>query len=335
MDSHRKLARVLALFGVACLLAACGSPSPTPAPSQVAEPANGPPVTATPVGVVVAVGGRPEGIAVDAATGVVAVGLRSPSAIVVLDRGGHVLRRIAIPGAPRHLRFQASSGLLLVPAESANAVVLVDVTKGVVQSTVPVGRQPHDVVAAGERIFVSDEQANDISVIVSARLDRTLPAPTQPGGVAATAGTFAVLGVRSHTLEAFDAQSFATLGTAPAGTAPTHVVADNEGHLYVADTGGEAVLVYAVAPALSQIARLSVPGKPYGLALDPVRHRLWVTLTATNTLEEFDISGGQPKRLATFPSVRQPNSVAVDEKSGMVFVTGTADGVVQIVTPSM
>ena len=81
------------------------------------------------------------------------------------------------------------------------------------------------------------------------------------------------------------------------------------------------------------MARLgSVPaeGTPYGAAVDPARHRLWVTLTARNQLLEYDLSGALPRRQASFPTVRQPNSVAVDPATGRVFVTGTAAGEVQL-----
>jgi hypothetical protein len=55
-----------------------------------------------------------------------------------------------------------------------------------------------------------------------------------------------------------------------------------------------------------------------------------VTETATNRLAEYDVSGVAPRLVATFPTVRQPDSVAVSPRTGRVYVTGTADGELQI-----
>jgi sugar lactone lactonase YvrE len=46
----------------------------------------------------------------------------------------------------------------------------------------------------------------------------------------------------------------------------------------------------------------------------------------------FDNSGPEPRPVADFASVRQPNSIAVDPETGTVYVAGTADGVLQVVT---
>jgi DNA-binding beta-propeller fold protein YncE len=37
--------------------------------------------------------------------------------------------------------------------------------------------------------------------------------------------------------------------------------------------------------------------------------------------------------VARFPTVRQPNTVAVDPTTGRLFVTGTVDGTVEIIDP--
>jgi DNA-binding beta-propeller fold protein YncE len=39
------------------------------------------------------------------------------------------------------------------------------------------------------------------------------------------------------------------------------------------------------------------------------------------------------RELARYPTVRQPNTVAVDSASGRVYVTGGADGELQILDP--
>jgi len=316
----------------ACLLvlvtAACGASGP--AGGAVGEPAVAPVPSQPPAGRVVGVGHGPEGVAVDPTTGVVAVALRSPAAIAVLDPTGQVVRTVDLPGPARHLRFAAQPGLLEVPLERDELLATIDVRAGAVLGTVRVQRQPHDVVAASGRTFVSNEFSDTIAVVESGRVLRELPAPAQPGGVAAAGTAVGVVGVRSHVLEAYDAYSLHALGRAPAGAGPTHLAGDGRGRLYVVDTLGGAVLVFRARPSPVQVATASAPGRPYGIAVDSQRRRVWVTETATNRLAEYDVMGMAPRLVATYPTVRQPNSVAVDGRTGVVYVTGTARGELQI-----
>jgi DNA-binding beta-propeller fold protein YncE len=314
--------------GLLLLLAgACGG-SGTP-PSVVGEPAVAPPVVEAPAGQIVPVGHAPEGVAVDPSTGLVAVALRAPDAVAVLDPDGRPVRRVDLPAPARHLRFADQPGVLLAPLERAGALAAIDVRDGSILDRVGLQRQPHDVVAVSGRAFVSNEFSDTLAVVEDGRVVRALAAPAQPGGVAGAGTSVGVLGVRSHQLEVYDAGSLRALGSAPAGAGPTHV--DGAGNrLYVVDTRGGAVLVFQARPRPALVGRATAGGRPYGVALDPARQRLWVTETATNRLVEYDVSGAAPRLVATFPTVRQPNGVAVDGRTGRVYVTGTAGGELQV-----
>ena len=75
------------------------------------------------------------------------------------------------------------------------------------------------------------------------------------------------------------------------------------------------------------MARVDAAGKPYGLAYDAAHRRLYVTLTAANLLRVVDVSdAASPRILGDVPTVQQPNSVAVDPRSGGLLVTGSAPG---------
>jgi len=94
-----------------------------------------------------------------------------------------------------------------------------------------------------------------------------------------------------------------------------------------ADTDGGAVFVEHIDPQLAQIAKIDAPGKPYGLAYDAAHRRLYVTLTASNLMRLIDISDAtKPRILGDVPTVQQPNSIAVDPRSGNVLVTGSDPG---------
>jgi DNA-binding beta-propeller fold protein YncE len=64
-----------------------------------------------------------------------------------------------------------------------------------------------------------------------------------------------------------------------------------------------------------------------------VRDRLWVTLTALNEVIGLNLSPSQPVLASPLPTVRQPNTVAVDPTAGRLYVTGTAEGIVEIIEP--
>jgi DNA-binding beta-propeller fold protein YncE len=61
---------------------------------------------------------------------------------------------------------------------------------------------------------------------------------------------------------------------------------------------------------------------------------VYVTLTATSRLESFRISGSSLVPDQTWPTVRQPNSVAVDEATGRVFVAGRTDSQLELIDPA-
>ena len=60
-------------------------------------------------------------------------------------------------------------------------------------------------------------------------------------------------------------------------------------------------------------------------------------MTATNQMQVVDLAdAAAPRIIGVVPTVQQPNSVAVDPRSGAVLVTGsTPDGTLQIVTPDL
>jgi DNA-binding beta-propeller fold protein YncE len=188
-------------------------------------------------------------------------------------------------------------------------------------SYLPPAAGPADSPALGARPAGHVVRSGDVSAPAAA--DALVA--TVDGGRAV-----AVLSPRQRVLDVLDAVTRRRIGRAPAGVGPTHVVAGPGHLLYVVDTAGDGLLVFALRPRLRVTRRLPVLGSPYGVATDPVAGRLWVTTTRTNRLVEI-ADGPRPHRLDTLPAVRQPDAVAVDPIRHRVYVTGRADGVVQIV----
>jgi DNA-binding beta-propeller fold protein YncE len=333
--TRRGRARVpVSMIAVALLAAGCASGHRRLA--AVPEPATAPAVRAHPPGLLLSVGGQPEGIAVDHTTATVAVAVRDPAAIVLIRlRSLAVERRIPLDGAARHIALASAGGPLLVPAESTDRLYQLSLPHGRVLTQTTVGRQPHDAADAGGRVFVRDEFSDTVSVVAHDALVQTLAAPTQPGGLAATpdGSTVVVVGVRARRIAAYRADG-QTLASLPAGVGPTHVVAGSHGQFYVADTQGDAVLVFASSgETIHQVSRIRVGGAPYGLATDTQHDRLYVTTTASNQLLSFRIDGPRLIPDRRWPTPRQPNSVAADPATGRVYVAGAADGVIQVLAP--
>jgi DNA-binding beta-propeller fold protein YncE len=112
-----------------------------------------------------------------------------------------------------------------------------------------------------------------------------------------------------------------------AGQGATNAVTDRFGRVLVTDTRGGALLAFSVDPLLLR-QNYPVAGAPYGIAYDRERDIAWVTLTRTNEVVGYDVAGEQPKEMYRFPTVSQPNTVAVDPSSGRVIVaSGTGDGI--------
>jgi DNA-binding beta-propeller fold protein YncE len=139
----------------------------------------------------------------------------------------------------------------------------------------------------------------------------------------------AVLDPRARVLELRDPRTNARLAQAPAGVGPARVVAQAD-RLYVTDTRGDGLLVYATRPRLALVRRVFLAGGPYGLAVDPVRHRLWVTLTARNEVVSLP-ANGRPRPLVRLPTLRRPDAVAVDSATGAVAVGGSDARVAQVI----
>ena len=327
---------------IVLLLTACAQQPPTIAPSSArtapAEPAIAPLLADRPVGEVIQVGNAPEGIVV-AASGIAAVAVRRPDGIVILDAAtGAVRRSVSTTGAARHLSLATPDGPVLAPLEGSNQLLALTFPDAVIAWSVKdVGRQPHDAVMTSDRtVVVTNEAGGGVVFVRDGAVVASLPAgPVQPGGVAAVGRYAAVADVQGNGVWVYDGPTRMQVAQGPVGVKLTHAVGLSDDLAAFADTDGGAVYVERISPQLSQVAKVDAPNKPYGLAYDALRRRLFITLTASNLLRVVDMSDpARPRTAGDLPTVRQPNSVAVDPRSGAVLVTGSdggRDGAVQIV----
>jgi DNA-binding beta-propeller fold protein YncE len=313
---------------VTVLLLAVSACSSSPKPGA-AEPATAPPLAVRAAGTATRVGDGAEGLAYDPTTGLLAVAVRRPDRLLLLDGATMAVRRtVALPGSVRHLQLAAPGGPVLVPIESANEIGEVSLPSGSLRTT-RVEKQPHDAAAASNDVVVGNEFGRSLSFVRNGKVIKTVRDVRQPGGVIADGGTVAVIDVARFTLGTYDVATMTRTARVAAGRGPTHGVLVSGNRLVVADTRGDAVLVFSVDP-LRQISRLHLSGTPYGMAVDG--NTVWVTLTARNQVVAFDVSGTTPREIARYDTVRQPNTVAVAPGSHTLWITGTASGTVERIT---
>ena len=338
------LGRAVAVLGLVVLVAGCGQrgelPSPpTPPPAvplrDAPEPAVSPPAALRLPGTVVTVGGAPEGIAITDA-GTVAVNVRDP------DRpdGGLLIFPISAPtsastttpvdlgATARHLTLAGPAGPALVAEESDDEFLRVALPGGQVLASVRVGHQPHEAIAINPTTyFVFDELANTIHIVIDDRVSRVVAAPLQPGGGALSSDHRHVVavGVRGWRIAEYST-SGDLVGSANCGAGPTHVITGDDGLFWVNDTGGGSILGFRLTDhGPQQVATIPVGAgsKPYGIAYDTHRHTLWVTLTGRNQLLGLTLHDTTIIHRTTYDTVAQPNTVAVDQTTGQLVVTGS------------
>lgn len=341
MTRSRLTARVVtAALVVAALTTGCGdggsdgaSRSTTTEPLGAAEPAKAPAPNVAPAGTVTDLDPQPEGMVYDPVTDILAVAVRNPTELVLI-RGatGEEVRRVDLPGHVRHLQLAEPGGPVLVPAEDSNMFLSVALPDGEVTAT-RVGDYPHDATRARSgRVLVADELGGTLSVVEDGEVVHRFDDRRQPGGLAAVGDRVGVVDVGDFTLSLYDVDGEERVGTVAAGAGPTHVVAASGERLVVADTRGDAVLIFGTRP-LARAARLPLEGTPYGITYDARRDVVWITLTARNELVGLDVSGATPREVRRIPTVRQPNSVAVDPGSGRLWVVSRKTGQLQTIDP--
>lgn len=257
--------------------------------------------------------------------------------LVLLDGDG-VTVRIQDPtggAAERSLTLPARTSALVagpagqVLAAAGHTVLHVDVAAATVHATAVDGQ----VRAVAQR-----PDGTEAAVLADGRLlilaadGRVLHTVEGMSGdeIAAPGTAVAVLDRARTTLTQADI-AHARAGLAlRTGQGATNLVTDHFGRILVTDTTGGALLVYTADPlAMHQMFPLG--SAPYALAYDQRSETVWVTLTGSNQIAGFDLSTGIPVEVGRYPTVRQPNAVTVDSRTGELFVgSATGDGLQRI-----
>ncbi|MCU1690533.1 MAG: hypothetical protein JWN20_2461 [Jatrophihabitantaceae bacterium] len=268
----------------------------------------------------------------DSVTGVLAIAVRDPDRILLINPVTGAQTAVGMPGHARHLQLAGPGGPLLVPVEDADVLIRVALPSGATKTT-SVGTQPHDAAGVdGGRVVVGDEFSKQISILdAQGKVERTVNDLVQPGGIVGAGPTVAVVDVGGFTLSTYDVATGNRTGRVPAGAGPTHGVLTTDRHVVIADTRGNAVMIYTLDP-LALLTKYPIAGNPYGLAYDAQTNTVWMTLTERNELVGLNLDASTPVEIARYSTVEQPNSVAVFPGTSTIWVGGTRDGVLETIT---
>lgn len=335
----RRLATArLVAIPLACALAATACSSSTNQKDDLqivqnpvaAVPATSPAVAAKPAGSVVATPGNVSSVATVGST--LAVGLQAPPSVQLYDLGALASppKPIPLPGPPE--RITPSAGGLLVSVPGSGKVAEIALPTGSVTELAVPGN-PSAATTVGDQTLVSVRDRKEIAVLDGGKVARTISGSLYSADDVLTAGDKTVVLDRLRTaLFSVDVQGGKVGEGLRAGEGVANAVTDSFGRVLVTDVKAGALIAFSTDPLLMR-QRYPVPGGAYGIAYDAKKSLAWVTLTGLNQVVGYDVRGGEPVEKYRFPTVRQPNSVAVEEATSRVVVGSAAGEGIQVIAP--
>ncbi|MEC3917386.1 hypothetical protein [Nocardia sp. CDC160] len=315
----------LAGAAVVTLLAGCSDQESNSdnATREPATPAAAPVPAATPAGQVSP--SAPISLLLDEpATGVLAAVVDSGTTLQLVDNG--VTRPVPLPGKAAALAAGRPGEILVaVP----NAIVRVDAATGAT-SQIKVDGDVHAVALRPDGSLVAGLAGGKVLLLdAEGAVRHTISGLSSADALTAGPDGVVVLDRRQTAIAALDGDSKLGLSLR-AGDGATTMIGDHFGRSLVTDTAGGELLVYTADPLVLH-QRFPVGSAPYALAYDQRSETVWVTLTASNEVVGYDLSTGIPVEVGRYPTVRQPNSVTVDNRTGDMFVgSATGDGLQRI-----
>ncbi|WP_253865058.1 YncE family protein [Prauserella halophila] len=296
-----------------------------------AAAASSPATTEKPTGRVVPADG--DVTAVAAADGTLAAALTGQDAVQLYDLGrlGAEPRTVSLPGEVTSLR--AIDGDIVATMPDAGAFARIDAAVAEAD-VVELDGAPTGVAAHGDRTLVALRDAKAVQVLdADDRPLRTIRGELYSADDVLVGDGDALVLDRLRTAAFSVDVTDATIGEGlRAGQGAAQATTDEYGRVLVTDARNGALLAFDTEPLLLR-QRHPVDGGAYGIAYDSRRHLAWVTLTERNEVVGYDVRGGQPEEKFRLPTVRQPDSVTVDERTSQVVIGSAAGEGIQVITP--
>ncbi|MEQ0559601.1 hypothetical protein ABJI51_11005 [Amycolatopsis sp. NEAU-NG30] len=298
---------------------------------QAARPAVSPAVSVKPAGQVLP-GGAVSAVAVDEKTSTLVVAVSQPPSLRLYDLNALASAPVNMPLYAPAEKLTATPGRVEIAEPGAGVVQELSLPERKLTET-KTGGKPASSVAVGADRLVAMGEAKDIRVLPASGPARTIAGQLYSADDVVDTGSGVVVLDRLRTaVFSVDVAGGKIDEGLRAGDGAANAVADSYGRVLVTDARAGALLAFSAGPLILR-QRYPVPGGPYGIAYDAARSLAWVTLTERNEVVGFDVRGGEPVEKFRFPTVRQPDSVGVDEKSGRVIVGSAAGEGTQVIQP--
>ncbi|NNH69134.1 hypothetical protein HLB23_04485 [Nocardia uniformis] len=319
----------LAAVAAVTLLAGCSSQDdvsrkPTREP---ATPAAAPTLAATPAGEV-SPSTPISALLVEPRSGVLAVLSADGKSLRLIDRGvtPAAERTVALPAAAAMLA-PGEPGEILLPAP--RRVLRVDAASGTVDEIAVDGDARAVALRPEGGLAVGTADGRVLTLAADGTVDRTVTGLVSVDAVVAAGDDLLALDRRQTIVTELDLGDNRPGLTLRTGDGATNMIGDHFGRVLVTDTAGNELLVYTADPLVLH-QRFPVGSSPYALAYDERSDTVWVTLTGTNEVVGYDVSTGIPVEVGRFPTVRQPDTVTIDNRGDMFVGSATGDGLQRI-----
>ncbi|WP_410670227.1 YncE family protein [Amycolatopsis sp. cmx-4-68] len=296
-----------------------------------AQPAVSPAVTVPPAGQVLP-GGAVSAVAVDAKTSTLVVAVSQPPSLRLYDLNALASPPVNMPLYGTVSRLSVTPGRVEIAEPNPGVVQQLSLPDRTLTETKTGGKPVSSIVFGADRL-VAMGAAKDIQVLPAAGPARTIGGQLYSADDVVDTGDGVVVLDRLRTaVFSVDVAGGKVGEGLRAGDGAANAVADSYGRVLVTDARAGALLAFSAGPLLLR-QRFPVPGGVYGIAYDAKRSLAWVTLTGRNEVVGFDVRGGEPVEKYRFPTVRQPDSVGVDEQTGRVLVGSAAGEGTQVIQP--
>ncbi len=313
----------------ACTSDATDAPPPTIAP---AEAAVSPPTNKPPAGVVRPIAGHAKSVLFDPATASLVVlgpDKAGPAVVTVLPAKG-LGRAVSLPAAATAMTGDNSGHAY---ASTRGGYFVVDIAQGRVNRVPVEGQDGTEFTAiarrADGRLVLGSADGAVYTLSSDTAVGAELKIFARVDALVAQGNTAVVLDRGQTSVTTVDASGSKAEHALRAGEGATTLAVDPAGRVLVADTRGDALLVFGTDPLMLR-QRYPVRDAPYGLAGST--RLTWVSQTTTNMVIGYDLATGIPVEKVRYPTVQQPNSLAYDEASGTLYVVSGSGAGVQVIT---
>ncbi|MGC5025832.1 YncE family protein [Tsukamurella sp. DT100] len=324
--------RIAALTVVAAVaLTGCSTtPAREDRPTIVpAQPAVAPEPATAPAGVV-APAAAGEGLAFDAKNRRLAAISGTEIVQYTVDGGLKEVGRSSMPARPSQVVANPDGGFLVAAGKQVVELPGSDGT---------VGRATYDV--DGDVLTVAPYREEGLSVLAGTSDGRivalgassnpkTITGPVEASKILVHDGDVAVVDRLQSSVSAVDVAGGKLGKGLRVGRGITNAAVDPYGRLFAVDTGKNQVIGYTIEPLMQRFL-YPEKGSPWAVDYDDTDKLMWVTRTATNEVVGYSLNTGIPEQRKLYPTVRQPNALAVDAKTGTLYVQSATGAGIQAI----